>query len=200
MTRRDPAEPWAACEYNRALREPPLGFQAVLCRLKARAAGNALAFGLAILLFLALPLESPGDEFVDLRNSARRELEIAKLELQGYLQIEFPRERRWINAEIELAQAEIAALRRSADPRSLFSSHRPAFELDRQCGDCRWYRRQSELRLNDLLAERAALYRKHALTWKLLEHRVQSARRRVAELEGGTEIILDVAALPSTGR
>lgn len=198
MIRCDSAELCPA--YGSPAYREPLGFQAGLCSLTTRAAGKALASGLAFLLLLALPLESQGNGFEGFRNAARRELEIAKLELQSYLQIEFPRERRWINAEIELAQAEISAIQRCGDRPSLFSSHRPAFDLDRQCADYRWYRRQSELRLSDLLAERAALYRKYALTWKLLEQRVQAARRRVAELEGGTEIILDVAALPSTGR
>ena len=48
------------------------------------------------------------------RIAARRELALAKLDLQNYWQVEYPRQRRELNLAIELTQAEIDGNRDAA--------------------------------------------------------------------------------------
>ena len=108
---------------------------------------------------------------------------MAKLDLQNYWQVEYPRQRRELNLAIELAEAEIQgnedqqyALR----PYTRFSLGEP-FPLT--IANLRVCRKAAEIRLSNLHAERNTLIRFHGEQFRILEMRVQAARQRVAELE-----------------
>src|SRR5262245_43070581 len=91
---------------------------------------------------------------LETRASARRELELAKLELRQYWQIEYPRQQRELNAAIELTEAEIRNYQerlRAYRPFTRFSTGQP-FLITIQ--DLEMCLRAAELRLDDLRAER----------------------------------------------
>ena len=115
--------------------------------------------------------------------SARRELELAKTELRHYWQVEYPRQRRHLNAQIDLTEAEIRDYQerlRAYRPFDRYSTGGP-FLVTLQ--DLRMCLLDAELRLRDLWAERNALVRFHSDDWRFLELKVHEARLRVAELE-----------------
>jgi hypothetical protein len=122
------------------------------------------------------------------RMSARRDLELAKMELRHYWQVEYPRQQRQLNAAIKLTEAEIRAYRERLQayrPFDRFSLGQPflvTIQEERLC------LRDAELRLRDLWAERNALVRFHSDQWRLLEMNVHDARLRVAELEAEEEV------------
>ncbi len=127
------------------------------------------------------------------RIAARQELELAKLDLQIYWQIEYPRLRRELNLAIELTQAEIDGnqeQQESLRPFTRFSLGEP-FPLT--IANLRVCRKSAELRLNNLQAERNSLIRFHGDEFRILEMRVQAARQRVFDLEPKDEI----AAVPA---
>jgi hypothetical protein len=131
------------------------------------------------------------------RAAARRALEMAKIELRLYLQVEYPRELRRLDSQIKLAAAELAAYEeRQREYRTFdrFSTGRP-FLVTGQ--DLRLCLLNAQLRLDDLRAERTALVRFHSDEWRLLELRVHDARSRVAELEGGDLVMLPGEELPA---
>ena len=124
------------------------------------------------------------------RIEARQELELAKLELRLYLQVEYPRQRRHLDAQIKLTQAEVDAYNerlREYRPFDRFSTGRPLLV---PIQDLRLCLLEAELRLRDLQAERNALVRFHSDEWRVLELRVEQARLRLAQIEGGGQIIL----------
>jgi hypothetical protein len=121
------------------------------------------------------------------RMSARRELELAKIDLRHYWQVEYPRQQRHLNAAIDLTRAEIRDLKarlRAYQPFTRFSTGDPFMVTIQQTEMCL---REAELRLRDLWAERNALVRFHSDQWRELELRVSEARFRVAELEADEE-------------
>jgi hypothetical protein len=127
------------------------------------------------------------------RMAARQELELAKLDLQNYWQIEYPRQRRELNLAIELTQAEIEGnqeQQESLRPFTRFSLGEP-FPLT--IANLRVCRKAAELRLNALQAERNMLIRFHGDQFRILQMRVQAARQRVLELEP----IDEIAAAPA---
>jgi hypothetical protein len=129
------------------------------------------------------------------RVAARQELELAKLDLQNYWQIEYPRQRREIDLAIELTQAEIQGnqeQQESLRPFTRFSIGEP-FPLT--IANLRICRQSAELRLNNLQAERNMLIRFHGDQFRILQMRVQAARQRVAELETNEEIAAAPAVL-----
>jgi hypothetical protein len=128
------------------------------------------------------------------RIAARQELELAKIDLQSYWQIEYPRQRRELNLAIELTQAEIQGYQEQQEalrPFTRFSIGEP-FPLT--IANLRVCRKSAELRLNNLQAERNTLIRFHGDQFRVLEMSVRAARQRVAELEANDE----VAAAPAT--
>lgn len=130
------------------------------------------------------------------RIAARQDLELAKLDLQNYWQIEYPRQRRELNLAIELTQAEIDGnqeQQESLRPFTRFSLGEP-FPLT--IANLRVCRKAAELRLNDLQAERNMLIRFHGDQFRILEMRVQAARQRVLELEPKEEIAAAPAVEP----
>jgi len=119
--------------------------------------------------------------------SARHELELAKIELRHYWQVEYPRQRRILNAQIDLTEAEIRDYKERLHdygPFSRFSTGQPFLITIQELRMCL---REAELRLRDLWAERNALVRFHSDDWRILELRVQEARLRVAEIEAQEE-------------
>jgi hypothetical protein len=122
------------------------------------------------------------------RIAARQELEFAKLDLQNYWQIEYPRQRRELNLAIELTQAEIEGnqeQQESLRPFTRFSLGEP-FPLT--IANLRICRQSAEIRLNNLQAERNMLIRFHGDQFRILQMRVQAARQRVVDLEPNDEI------------
>ena len=118
---------------------------------------------LAILAFCTfLPVGRTRAEFSPAeRTAARRDLEQAKIELRHYWIVEYPRQRRQINAAIDLTYTEIRNLReqlRAYGPFNRFSTGQP-FLLTMQ--RVRMCLQVAELRLSDLQAERNALMRFH---------------------------------------
>jgi hypothetical protein len=129
------------------------------------------------------------------RIAARQELELAKIDLQSYWQIEYPRQRRELNLAIELTQAEIQGYQEQQEalrPFTRFSIGEP-FPLT--IANLRVCRKSAELRLNNLQAERNTLIRFHGDQFRVLEMRVRAARQRVAELEANDEVAAASATL-----
>jgi hypothetical protein len=125
------------------------------------------------------------------RLAARRELEIAKIELRNYWQVEYPRQKRELDAAIEMTELEIRAneeAQRELRPFTRFSLGEPFPLTIRELQICS---RGTELRLKNLQAERNALVRFHYDDFRVLEMRVQEARLRVAELEANDVVVSD---------
>ena len=127
------------------------------------------------------------------RIAARRDLELALIDLRNYWQIQYPRQRRDLNLAIELTDAEIQgyddqinALR----PFTRFSLGEP-FPLT--IANLRVCRKAAEIRLYDLQAERNTFIRFHSDQFRILEMRVHEARLRVAELEANDTIAAEPA-------
>lgn len=121
------------------------------------------------------------------RIRARRELELAKIDLRHYWQVEYPRQQRHLNAAIELTRLEICDLQerlREYRPFTRFSTGDPFMVTIQNTRMCL---RDAELRLRDLWAERNALVRYHSDQYRELELRVHEARLRVVELEPEVE-------------
>lgn len=131
------------------------------------------------------------------RIAARQELELAKLDLQNYWQVEYPRRRRELNAAIELADEEIRGIEEQENilrPFTRFTLDEP-FPLT--WAELRICRKAADIRLNNLLAERNNLIRFHGDQFRMLEMRVQAARERVVALEANDEVAKAQATLPA---
>jgi hypothetical protein len=123
------------------------------------------------------------ESYVEERAAARRELELAKIELRHYVQVEYPRLRRHLDADIRLTEAEIRDYKvrlREYRPFDRFSTGSP-FTITLQ--ELRMCLLAAELRLRDLWAERSALVRYHSDEWRARELIVHEARLRVAAIE-----------------
>jgi hypothetical protein len=127
------------------------------------------------------------------RIAARQELLQAKIDLQNYWQIEYPRQRRELNLAIELTQAEIKGAEEQQEALRPFTRFTIGEPFPLTIANLRVCRKAAELRLNNLQAERNSLIRFHGDDFRILEMRVQAARQRVADLEANDE----VAAAPA---
>jgi hypothetical protein len=128
------------------------------------------------------------------RRAARRELELAKMDLRHYWQVEYPRQQRFLIAAIELTKAEVQDLQlrlREYQPYTRFSTGDPFMITIQNTRTCL---REAELRLRELWRERSALTRFHSDQWRVLEMRVHEARLRVAELESAEELEVSTVA------
>jgi hypothetical protein len=117
------------------------------------------------------------------RLAARQELALAKIELRNYWQVEYPRQRRELDAAIELTEMALRnneSLLDEYQPFTQFSLGQPFPITIRNLQMCI---RETELRLQNLRAERNALVRFHSDQFRALEMKAQQARWRVAELE-----------------
>lgn len=148
----------------------------------------------AILCTIPLAANAQTDAMQIQRRDARRVLEMAKLELRLYLQVEYPRELRRLDSAIRLTQAEVNAAKerlRAYGPFSRFSTGQ-AFLVSIQ--DDKLCLLEAELRLQDLKDERCALVRFHSDHWRLLELKAQQARDYLVQLEGG-EVLVEPASI-----
>ncbi len=128
------------------------------------------------------------------RMAARQDLEMAKIELRNYWQVEYPRQRRELDAAIELTEAEICsnkALQNEYRPFTRFSLGEPFPVTIQHLQLCL---KGAELRLQNLQAERNALIRFHSDSFRLLAMKVQEARLRVADLEANDVATAEPAA------
>jgi len=152
-------------------------------------------------LFGILPAAASAQDEVNqaLRAAARRDLEIAKIELRLYLQVEYPRQLRQLDAQIKLGAAEVAAYERRRREYRAFDRFSTGGPLLIAGQDLRIRLLEAELCLENLRAERSALVRFHSDQWRLLELRVHEARARVVELEGGGQIELPAPAAAAGG-
>jgi hypothetical protein len=124
--------------------------------------------------------------------AARRALAVAKIEARSYWQVEYQRDRRDLNAAIEITDAEVQTLRRQL--RTLAPFRPFAYGQEPWYGqrDAKLCLKDAEVRLRSLVDERSDLVRFHSDRRALLELRVAEARAAVVALEGGGEIELDV--------
>ena len=157
---------------------------------------------LALAAVYAMPstLRAQVDENSTARAAARFELELAKRDSRYYWQIEYPRERRDLNAAIALTEAEIKrhkALWREYRPFNRFSVGNP---LSLTIADLEICLLDAELRLNELRHQRNNLVRFHSDEARLRDLRVVEARRRLIELEGGEVIEIGTPQPESTRR
>ena len=130
------------------------------------------------------------------RMAARRDLERAKTDLRFYWQVEYPRQRRELDAAIQLTRLEIEdneRLLREYRPFTHFSIGNPFPITIRELRACIV---AGQIRLNDLLAEHNALVRFHSDDFRALEAQVYEARLRVLELEPTEETALPQEELP----
>ncbi len=127
------------------------------------------------------------------RIAARQELELAKLDLQSYWQIEYPRQRRELDLAIELTRAEIRGNQEQQESLRPFTRFTIGEPFPLTIAGLKICRESAELRLNDLQAQRNMLIRFHGNQFRILQMRVQAARQRVVDLEPQDE----VAAAPA---
>ena len=134
------------------------------------------------------------------RIAVRRDLDVAKMNLRYYWQVEYPRKQRALDAEIECTRAEIENNRwllREYGPFNRFSTGQPFPITIRDLQMCI---QNSEFRLNDLLAERNALVRFHADQFRVLAADVYAARARIVDLEADMPPLTETAVQPPAER
>ena len=127
------------------------------------------------------------------RIAVRRDLEVAKMNLRYYWQVEYPRKCRELDAAIELTRREIdnnRVLLRRYWPVTQFTIDEPFPITVRSLQMCV---RTGEFRLNELIAERNALIRFHSDQFNALAADVYAARVRVADLEANMAPLTETA-------
>jgi hypothetical protein len=144
---------------------------------------------LAIASLVSSPRASCAQEspYAHERAAARRELQLAKIDFRNYWQIEYPRFRRQLDAQIELTEGEI----------KIYKERSTGSAVSWELQNLRMCLREAELRLRDLWAERNNLIRFRTPEWRELELRVQDARLRVAEIEAAIEKQAGAGEMPA---
>lgn len=156
-----------------------------------RFSGAILILAIASLLSANQVARAQDENYAAARAAARRELLLAKLELRHYQQVEYPRLRRHLQAEIDLTEAEIRAYKRQLHEYRPFSRFSVGQPFTVTIEEIRLSLLEAELRLRDLWEERNALIRFHSDDWRFLEMKVQEARVRVVAIEAEHEAIAD---------
>jgi hypothetical protein len=153
---------------------------------------------LAIAVICSAPMSVQGQEspYVQERAAARRELYLAKVDFRNYWQIEYPRIRRQLDAQIDLTEAEVRIYKERLRLFRPFDRFSTGSAVAWSLQDMRMCLMEAELRLRDLWAERNNLVRFHTPEWRELELRLHDARVRVAEIEASMEIGTNEADLP----
>jgi hypothetical protein len=152
-----------------------------------------MRFCLALLVITAALHCSPpdvhaqADSYASEIAAARQELQLAKLEFRDYWQVEYPRIRRHLDAQIQLTQEEIRILKERARMYRPFDRFSTGSAVAYSLQNLRLCLLDAELRLRDLWAERSNFIRFRTPEWRVLEARVHEARWRVAELEAAAE-------------
>lgn len=119
--------------------------------------------------------------------AARQELRAAKLAFHDYWQIEYPRIRRQLEAQIRLTEAEIRTYKERIRLYRPFDRFSTGSAVTLPLQDLRMCLLDAELRLRDLWAERNSFIRFRTPEWRELENRLHAARLRVAECEAARE-------------
>lgn len=123
--------------------------------------------------------QSPEEALAD----ARRVLEIAKIELRIYQQVEFPRKRRHLDAEVTLLTAEVDALKRRVREYKGFRRSRYSHSLLISLQDAELALLDAKLSLTDAREERSAYRRFHSDRCRLYLLKAGAARARVVALD-----------------
>jgi hypothetical protein len=138
---------------------------------------------IAIVVSPALTADAQQESFESARMNARRELELAKIEFRDYWQVEYPRIKRDLDAQIDLTEEEIHAYKERLRSYLPFDRFSTGSAVSWALQDLRMCLRAAEWRLRDLWAERSNLMRFRTAEWRILELRVHDARLRVAALD-----------------
>ncbi|MBN1854558.1 MAG: DUF4200 domain-containing protein [Pirellulales bacterium] len=145
---------------------------------------------LSILIFGAVGLSSAPATEIDTGQSvetaladARRALEIAQIEQRLYLEVEYPKKQRCLDAQIELLSAEIDALKEQIREYEKFHRSRYSRPFLTSLQECKLALLDAELGLKDARADRSSLRRFHSDRMRLYELKVGSARARVVALD-----------------
>jgi hypothetical protein len=151
-----------------------------------------LAFGCICLTSNARSEDQPS---LAARLAARHELELAKIDLRNYWLVEYPRQKRELDAAIEITKMEICNndhMQEEFRPFTRFTIGEPFPITIRNLQMCR---QVAEVRLKNLEDERAELIRFHGDQFRALEMKVQEARLRVAQLEGDETLTPESAGM-----
>jgi hypothetical protein len=153
---------------------------------------------LAIAVICSTSVSVPAQDaaYVLERAAARRELYLAKVDFRNYWQIEYPRIRRQLDAQIDLTEAEVRVYKERLRLFRPFDRFSTGSAVAWSLQDMRMCLMEAELRLRDLWAERNNLVRFRTPEWRELELRLHDARVRVAEIEASMEIGTNEAELP----
>lgn len=142
---------------------------------------------------LCLTARAQDDAAVVAQIAARRELTQAKNNLRYFWQVDYPRQRRELDAAIEITELELENLEcqlRQFRPFTRFSIGEPFPVTVRNLRICI---ADAELRLDNLRAERNALTRFHSTDFDALAAEVHAARMRVVAADADAD---STAALP----
>jgi hypothetical protein len=142
-----------------------------------------LLFGITIGCLTSDVARAQVDSYADEIAAARRELQLAKIEFRDYWQVEYPRIRRHLDAQIRLTEIEVRTLKQQIRLYWPFDRWSTGSAVTWPLQDLRTCLLDAELRLRDLRAERGNLVRFRTPEWQALELRVHDARLRVAEWE-----------------
>jgi hypothetical protein len=121
------------------------------------------------------------------RLNARRELQLAKIEFRDYWQVEYPRIRRQLDAQIQLTEEEVELYKERLRMYRPFDRFSTGSAVTYTLQNLRMCLLEAEWRLRDLWAERNNLNRFRTPEWRELELRLHDARVRVAEIETARE-------------
>jgi hypothetical protein len=143
----------------------------------------------AIVIFLSQShvAQAQTTSYEEERLAARRELQLAKIDFRNYWQIDYPRIRRHLDAQIQLTEAEIRVYKDRLWMYRPFDRFSTGSAVRYTLQDLRTCLMEAELRLRDLWAERNNLIRFRTPEWRELELRLHDARVRVAEIEAAIE-------------
>jgi hypothetical protein len=159
---------------------------------------SLMLLSLAISVICSAPLAvcAQTTSYAQERAAARRELYLAKVDFRNYWQIEYPRIRRQLDAQIDLTEAEVRIYKERLRLYRPFDRFSTGSAVAWSLQDMRMCLMEAELRLRDLWAERNNLVRFRTAEWRDLELRVHDARVRVAEVEAAIENGTNEAELP----
>jgi len=152
-----------------------------------------LCLAITVIGWTSATARAQDESYQSARVSARRELELARIEFRDYWQVVYPRIRRDLDARIDLTEAEIRNYKELLRLYRPFDRFSTGGALVVPLQDLRMCLREAEWRLRDLWAERSNLVRFRTPDWRVLQLRLHDARVRVAELEALAENFGDAA-------
>ena len=115
--------------------------------------------------------------------NARRRLEIAKIELRLYEEIEYPRKERHFDAQIKFLSLDIEGLKKRVREYKRFNNSRSTSPFLVSLHEAKLALLDAEFRLKDARAERCSLRKFHPDRRKLFLLRIEAARAEVIALD-----------------